>query len=158
MNFNEYVSDILGLHQSLMSREEIEAARRDYDNLQPAKAAHRPLSQKAREFRDDAKFFGGKALLGSRKQKEWAEKIRAEKLRGMSEEQAIFACDPDGLGKHSKFWIENRERSGNEIGGFFEKQKALLAKAMELREELKQEEYALVAAEYNALSAEWGFQ
>lgn len=158
MSFNDYVSDILGLHQSLMSREEIEAARRDYDSLQPVKSAPRPLSQKAREARHSAKFFGGKALLGSAKQKEWGEKIRSEKLGGMSEDQAVFACAPDGLGKHSKFWIENRERSSREIGAFFERQKALLAKGMELRDRLDSAEYASVAAEYNALTSEWGFK
>ncbi|MBK7543185.1 MAG: hypothetical protein IPI57_15825 [Candidatus Competibacteraceae bacterium] len=40
------------------------------------------------DARSIAKAFGGKALKGTAKQKEWAEKIRASKIDGMSAEDA----------------------------------------------------------------------
>ena len=115
------------------------------------------LTEKAKAARDIAKFFGGRALTGSAKQKEWAEKIRAEKLDGMSEEQAAMACDPNGLLKTSKFWIDNRNQSGKDIGDFVMLQKALLKQARSLQAAGKAEDYAATAAQYNALTAKWGF-
>lgn len=122
-----------------------------------ARAPRKTVSAKAQDARAVAKMFGGKALKGTAKQKEWAEKIRAEKLAQMSESQAEMACDPLGLLTHSKFWIENRTRNGSEIGAFVEDQKALLKQAKSLRAAGKADEYAVVAARYNALTTTWGF-
>lgn len=115
------------------------------------------LSTKAKDARAVAKFFGGKALSGTAAQKEWAEKIRAGKLAEMSQDQAEMACDPDGLLKTAKFWIEQREKSGTEIGGFVMLQKALLKTAKSMRSAGKTQEYASTAAAYNTLTTSWGF-
>ena len=115
------------------------------------------LSAKAKDARAVAKFFGGKALSGTAAQKEWAEKIRTGKLAEMSQDQAEMACDPDGLLKTSKFWIENRTKSGSQIGDFVMSQKAILKSAKSLRAAGKASEYAAAAATYNALTAAWGF-
>ena len=61
------------------------------------------LSERAIEKRNIAKMFGGKALTGTVKQKEWAEKIRAEKLAALSEDEAIKIC--------TAFWINNRNKT-----------------------------------------------
>lgn len=123
----------------------------------PAKSTNKKLSEKAQAARGTAKFFGGKALKGTAKQKEWAEKIRAEKLASMTEDQAEMVCDPVGLLTNSKFWIENRTASGKDIGLFIEEQKAVLkqyraAAAKEDREAVK-----ALAERYNALTQKWGF-
>lgn len=115
------------------------------------------LSAKALDARSIAKAFGGLALKGTPKQKEWAEKIRAEKLQGMSQDQAEMACDPNGLLTNAKFWIEQRSAAAAEIGGFVMQQKALLKRARTLKEAGDATAYAAVAAEYNALTAKWGF-
>lgn len=121
------------------------------------KPARKIVSAKAQDARSVAKMFGGKALTGTAKQKEWGEKIRAAALAGMNQDQAEMAADPDGLGRAAKFWIENRARSTSEIGAFFMEQKALMRKAQSLKTAGKVEEYAAVAAQYNALTAKWGF-
>jgi hypothetical protein len=126
------------------------------------------VSPKAQEARDIAKFFGGKALKGSMKQKNWAEKIRAEKIQQMDEAEAMMAVDPNGLLTHSKFWIENRECSGQQIGEFIQQQKATLKRYNSLVEkynhnpeeasdDLKQQ-IKETANEYNALTAKWGWE
>lgn len=126
----------------------------DYANARKPRAQ---LGEKAAAARASAKLFGGKALKGTAKQKEWAEKIRAEKLLGMTQEQAEMACDPKGLLTNSKFWIENRMKSAKEIGNFVMTQKALLKQAQTLRQKNEADAYAKVAAEYNALTTVWGF-
>ena len=122
------------------------------------RAPRQMVSQKAQDARAVAKTFGGRALKGTAAQKEWAEKIRAEKLAGMTDDQAAMACDPNGLLTHSKFWIEQRTRSGAEIGAFVQEQKALLKQAKTLRAAGKADEYAAVAAKYNALTEQWGWK
>lgn len=121
------------------------------------RSSRRPLSDKAQDARAVAKQYGGRALKGTAKQKEWAEKIRAEKVTQMTDDQAEMACDPKGLLTNSKFWIEQRERSGAEIGAFVQEQQALLKQARSLREAGKGDEYAAVAAKYNALTTAWGW-
>lgn len=107
--------------------------------------------------RNVAKMFGGKALKGTARQKEWAEKIRAAKITCMSEKNAIMACDPTGLMVSAKFWIENRDKDARAIGEFVEKQKALLAACRAAKKERNAEELARIAPIYNALTAQWGF-
>lgn len=121
-----------------------------------------PLSTKAQDARAIAKVFGGRALKGSRKQKEWAEKIRAQKLQkasheGMTPDQAELACNPDGLGAHAHFWIEARDEAPRDIGVFFENQTAMLNRYRAAREAGDAELVAKLATEYNALTAKWGF-
>ena len=105
--------------------------------------------------RDVAKFFGGKALQGTKKQKEWAEKIRAEKLGQMTPEQALMACDPGGLLTHSKFWIENRKKSGSDIGAFVSEQKHMFD---DFNSSNKEAERRRIAERYNKLTESWGFE
>jgi hypothetical protein len=124
----------------------------------PIKKPTNKPSPKAQSARATAKLFGGRALKGTAKQKEWGEKIREEKIKGMTEAQAELACDPSGLLASAKLWIENREKSAREIGAFAEQQKALLATANDLRERGDAEGYAQAAAAYNALTQQWGFE
>ena len=59
-------------------------------------------------------MFGMKALKGTQKQREWAEKIRASKLAQMSFEQiALVSEKPNAI--YAKFWIENRTKGAAEI-------------------------------------------
>lgn len=122
-----------------------------------ARAPRRTMSQTAQDARTVAKMFGGKALKGTAKQKEWAEKIRAEALRGMTIEQAEMAAEPNGLLTNSKFWIENRTRNGREIGEFVEMQKALLKQYRTAHAAGDEGKVAEIAGKYNALTEGWGF-
>jgi hypothetical protein len=125
----------------------------------PSSAVSRAvLSIKAQNARVVAKTFGGKALKGTAKQKEWAEKIRAEKLTQMTAEQAEMACDPNGLLTAAKFWIGNRDVTGRAIGEFVQQQKSLLKRARTLKARGATAEYAAVAAQYNALTKQWGWE
>ena len=131
-----------------------------YDPSVDYSAAHaprKPLSILALNARNIAKAMGGKALKGTAKQKEWAEKIRAEKLGMMTQDQAEMACDPCGLLTHSKFWIENRSANGTDIGNFVMNQKALLARHRTASKAGNGLVVAETANEYNALTAKWGF-
>lgn len=116
------------------------------------------LSKNAQTDRFTAKVFGGKALTGSAKQKEWAEKIRAEKLATMTEDQAIACCNPNGILRTAHVWISNRSKSGADFADFVEKQSKLLATCKKARESRMVEEYERLAAEYNALTTAWGFE
>ncbi|MFC4729078.1 hypothetical protein [Coralloluteibacterium thermophilus] len=171
MNFSDFVTDILGLQEGLMSdgqRSEAQAAYTAWTKQSETRNKWK-AGQKVLADRAVAALFGGKALTGSTKQKVWAEKIRAEKLRGeklpfsayerneMTDAQAVLACAPAGLGKSAHFWIENRDRKPSEIGSFFETQKRLLAEAQALRQAGKMEEFKAAAEAYNNLTAEWGF-
>ncbi len=110
------------------------------------------------DARNIAKFFGGKALRGSAKQVRWGEKIRADKIKNMTEKQAAICCDPSGLMKHAKFWIETRDKKPPEIGEFAEKYKNLLVSYSEAKATNDANLVASIAEEYNALTALWGFK
>lgn len=172
MSYADFVSDILGLHDGLMSDAQRREARAAFDAWNKNAVARKSwkAGEKILADRAAAGLFGGKALTGSVKQKVWGEKIRAEKLAGekvgsdfyapkdeMTEAQAVLACDPSGLGKSAHFWIENRGRKPSEIGRFFETQKRMLADALALRESGKADEFKAAADAYNALTTEWGF-
>jgi hypothetical protein len=116
------------------------------------------LSAKAQDARVVAKQLGGKALTGSAKQKEWAEKIRAEKLGSMSEEQAVLVCDPTNLLQSAKFWIESRDATGREIASFEITRREILKRTKSLKAKNDAAGYALAAAEYNQLTEKWGFK
>jgi hypothetical protein len=170
MNYADFVADVLGLQEGLMSDDQRREARAAFASWN-AKAEERckwKAGEKVLADRAVAALFGGKALTGTAKQKTWGEQIRAEKLRGektndfyvrneMTERQAVLACDPNGLGGSAHFWIENRGRKPSEIGQFFETQKRMLAEALALREAGKSEEFKAAAEKYNAFTAEWGF-
>jgi hypothetical protein len=61
-----------------------------------------------------AKAFGGKALTGTAKQKEWANKIRADKLKQMAFTSAEFVAKHPAA-KSARFWIDNRNKRGDLI-------------------------------------------
>lgn len=112
------------------------------------------LSKNALDARGVAKAFGGKALTGTAKQKEWAEKIRASVLKSVAFEDATILCNND-LTKASKFWIENREKPSADFASFVREQRRLRDVFAKL--ERGTDEARAVAAEYNALTAAWGF-
>lgn len=140
----------------------------DYAGNRP-RAARAELSSNAKEARDVAKFFGGKALKGSAKQKEWAEKIRAEKLKTVSSEHAELICEPDNLLQQAKVWIENRNKSGREFAEFVMTYRAKGGEAAKIRakgasfhigshERVNCEiQLKRIVAEYNTLTSAWGF-
>ena len=111
------------------------------------------MSSEAKSARAIAKFFGGKALAGTARQKNWAEKIRAEKIQNMDADAAVLIVDPNGLCVHSKFWIENRAKSAAEFEKFVTTQKSLLKKH---RSAGTKNERAVIAGDYNALTSKWG--
>jgi hypothetical protein len=110
------------------------------------------------DARNRAKFFGGQALTGTAQQVDWAEKIRAEKIRGMTAPQAVAACDPSSLLKSAKFWIENRDKSPEEIAQFVASSQALLAAYRLATETQDASGVRRIAEEYNALTATWGLR
>ncbi|WP_311949280.1 hypothetical protein [Halomonas piscis] len=129
--------------------------RADVD-YQTGLARHRYApSAQAKKGRELAKVFGGRALTGTAKQKDWAEKIRAEKLREMDMCQAELACDPKGLLTAAKFWIEARNSKGTEIGEFVQQQKALLKQYKSAKAEKDADQVKAIAEQYNALTEKW---
>lgn len=66
-------------------------------------------SEDVNGYRNLAKMFGGSALTGTSKQKDWAEKIRAEFIKNsnLENDDLISFISADIL-KNSRFWIENR--------------------------------------------------
>ncbi|HHE3502603.1 TPA: hypothetical protein ACPDKO_000092 [Pasteurella multocida] len=82
--------------------------------LKTKKAVRKSVSVNTKGFRDYAKQFGGKALAGSVKQKEWAEKIRHSILTKCDDEQATVLCSLAITGKAS-FWIKFRNESEDQL-------------------------------------------
>lgn len=97
------------------------------------------LSGNAQTARDTAKLFGGKALKGSAKQKEWAEKIRVEKMKEMTADQIAEVLNVEIAG-HSKFWIESRSQTGAKIAEFIIALKGLYFAASVYHNSLQQKE------------------
>lgn len=131
--------------------------RADFDYQSGQSRQRYAPSAQAKQGRELAKVFGGRALKGTAKQKDWAEKIRAEKLREMDMDQAEMACDPQGLLTNAKFWIEQRRSSGKAIGEFVQQQKAMLKQYRAAREAGDAEQVKALAEQYNTLTARWGF-
>lgn len=88
-------------------------------------SVQKKISGAALDSRKKAKFFGGKALKGSVKQKEWAEQIRASKIASMSATDAEVCCKFKYF-SHSKFWIKNRSKTHREILAEIDKAIALV--------------------------------
>lgn len=78
------------------------------------KVERKSVSADAKGFRAYAKQFGGVALTGSMKQKEWAEKIRYNVLTRCSDEQATVICAL-ALTQKSTFWINFRNENAEQI-------------------------------------------
>lgn len=113
------------------------------------------ITDKAKSARAVASMFGGTALTGTAKQKNWAEEIRAKMLAAMTEDQAILVCKHDSLFTTAKFWIENRTKDGRQIGEFAAKLADIRAEHVTARTENNAEKIEATAAEYNQLTKEW---
>ncbi len=62
-----------------------------------------------------AKEYGGKALKGSDKQRQWAESQRAKVLDSATEEQRAALCTTSGPAASCKFWIEHGNEPTEEL-------------------------------------------
>lgn len=87
--------------------------------------ARRPLRESTREARAVAKAFGGRALKGTRRQKDWAEGLRARVLPAVTAEQAAILVHLEGT-QHASFWIDTRAYSPGQIGAAAERLAAVL--------------------------------
>lgn len=67
--------------------------------------------------RNIAVFYGGRPLKGTYKQNKWAEDIRQKFLENklITEEEIKEIVKTEGNADNSKFWIENRNASVDEI-------------------------------------------
>jgi hypothetical protein len=96
--------------------------------------------------REHAKKIGLKALKGSQKQKEWAEKIRKEILSAMDNETAKMFT---GETFHSsKFWIDNREKNANQF-------KKFIVELCKLKDEYAKTKSDDVKQKHQALIKDW---
>lgn len=94
-------------------------------------------SSDVKSARAVAKAFGGKALTGTTKQKEWGEKIRAELLSKLGGAEAEILATYNELST-AKVWIENRDRSVAEMEQLaidLAKVKKALLKALKVAEQ-----------------------
>lgn len=86
----------------------------DYGFVTPKKKKSNQISlDKAKESRKLAKFYGGKALTGSAKQKSWAESIRNDVLAStlLTEENKEKIVQLGGAANTAKFWINNKNKT-----------------------------------------------
>lgn len=86
-----------------------------YDDIVSAKSAsqrqpRQQVSNQAKEARKTLKEFGFKAFTGSAKQKNWAEKIRNEKMQELTSDQKEFFATQDLMPAHkASWWIDRRD-------------------------------------------------
>lgn len=90
-------------------------------SIDAAEAEQSRLAKKEKEkeaamlaARDVAKFFDGKALKGTKKQKMWAEVIRAEKLKQLDERIARILCTHYQT-QSASFWIDRKDFSASQL-------------------------------------------
>lgn len=170
MTYTEFLEDVLGLQVGLMTiyqAKDAEAAYAEYCKKSTARKQWK-AGAKVLAARQAAALFGGKALTGSTKQKEWGEQIRLEKISGkfyspyhkdeMTEAQIVLACNPAGLGASAHFWIENREKDPSVIGKFFSEARQLRENHKAAKAAGNAAEAAALAAKYNDLTAQFGFK
>lgn len=123
-------------------------------DYKPKNKPNKPNNNKS--YTTFAKKFGGKALTGTSKQKEWAEKIRYNCLQTVPEAQAKLLCTI-GFFSTAKFWIENRD--DKTLGKKAEELVVLVAKANEKNKMVRSdprnnellEEYDLILKEIRSL-------
>ncbi|HAV1239868.1 TPA: hypothetical protein JGU28_004675 [Salmonella enterica] len=119
--------------------------------------SRKPVSDKALAARSVAKKFGGRALKGTSKQVRWAEEIRASVITQIPENAARICCNPDGLMKSAKFWIENRHKPATAFADFAINHRRLLADYQAAHNAGDAPLVAEIAGKYNALTTLWGF-
>lgn len=164
-SFEDWASDMYDQHVSLMSPEDKAKAMKEYEAAKKKakeeskgeKSAKATLSETAAAAKLNAVSKGGVALKGTPKQREWAEKIRQQRLSALTPDQAAIAVNPDGLFTNAKWWIETRDMDVQKLGAFFLAQKKLLALCQHLHSENKKDEYAKAAEIYNGLTGQFGF-
>jgi hypothetical protein len=116
LSFQDYCEEYLDLDIALMSEEQLKNARFGYSDL-VGDTKHKQALTKAKESRKLAKFYGGKALTGSAKQKKWAEDIRQTVLESsaLSDEQKTELIKLGGFTNTAKFWINNRDKASKQF-------------------------------------------
>lgn len=116
ITFQDYCEEYLDQDIALMSEEQLKNARAGFDDL-ASKTKHSKALAKAKESRKLAKFYGGKALTGSAKQKKWAEDIRQTVLESdaLSDEQKTELVKLGGFSNTAKFWINNRDKAAKQF-------------------------------------------
>lgn len=80
-------------------------------------AARKISLDKAKEARKLAKFYGGKALTGSAKQKSWGESIRNDVLASsaLSDEEKEKLLQVGGFTQTAGWWIDNKDVPAREF-------------------------------------------
>lgn len=78
----------------------------DANNIKTSKLK---ICREAMEARNFAKALGGKALVGSIKQKNIGEVLRAKRLNALPEEEAIRLVTESDYLNNANFWIENAD-------------------------------------------------
>lgn len=163
-SFEDWVSDMYDQHLGLMSPEDkaeafkaYQAAKKAAESEKGTKSEKAVLSEAAAAAKLNAVSKGGVALKGTPKQREWAEKIRQQRLSAMTPEQVAIAVDPNGLFVNAKWWIETRDMDARQLGGFFEAQKKMLALARKQQAENAASAYAETVKIYNGLTGQFGF-
>lgn len=116
LSFEDYCVEYLDLDIALMSEEQLKNARAGFNDL-ASDTKHSKALAKAKESRKLAKFYGGKALTGSAKQKKWAEDIRQTvlELDALSDEQKTELVKLGGFTNTAKFWINNKDKSADKF-------------------------------------------
>lgn len=120
ISFDEYCSDFFDLDTALMSDEQRKECYAAYSKML-SKPERKPLNEKTIWARNVAKRFGGKALTGTKKQKDWAEKIRAEILASLEATSALRSAQDLASITEAKFWIENRNKTYHEFAELINK-------------------------------------
>lgn len=104
-----------GYQQQLAERKAKQEKTRAAKEAQQYSEKQQAYAEQSKQSRQATKAQGLKALTGTAKQKQWAETIRAEKLKGLPA-QDIEAIAAGRAHFHSaKYWIENKHLSGAEI-------------------------------------------
>ena len=100
------------------------------------------ISAAGQDYRKYAKALGGKALTGTIKQKEWAEKIRFNILKQLPQASQEMLVTHEAF-QSSKFWIEMRDISAQRLSDFavkvFSATRALNTLARKIEEAFKYE-------------------
>lgn len=163
-SFEDWVSDMYDLQVGLMSPEdkaekfkEYQAAKKAANKEKGTKSEKAVLSEAAAAAKLNAVSKGGVALKGTPKQREWAEKIRQQRLSAMTPEQVAIAVNPNGLFVNAKWWIETRDMDARQLGAFFEAQKKMLALARKQQAANAASDYAETVKIYNGLTGQFGF-
>jgi hypothetical protein len=79
------------------------------------KTIRKKVSVITTEYRKTIRDIGGSSLSGTMKQKEWAEKIRADKVKQLQDDQRHILVAAYKVFDKASFWIANRDKAATEI-------------------------------------------